>query len=329
MVGALAACSSAPATALPPPTITITSPAPDAHVAATGDLPVTFAVGNFTLREPGACNGAPACGHVEIFVDGAACNRPGLPFNGRASELTATAKLSACPSIIGNHTISLRLHHDDYTPVTDAAGHVILSEVTVFDSGGLYCPTDYSLTPPLTATATTHSYPHADQVRDPAKDYLAVLETDVGRIVWRFRPTAPLATNSYVFLALHHFFDGIAFHRVVPQFLAQAGDPNTLGSDRSTWGYGGPGYKFADELVPPPTYPPYVVASANSGNANGSQFFITTGTASHVVTPIYTVFGDVIEGMDVLGKLAPSPDPGGWTPPDVPTRIKELHVCER
>src|SRR5450755_1401435 len=106
-----------------------------------------------------------------------------------------------------------------------------------------YCPAGYTLTPFLSATATTHKYAMADQVADASKDYVAVLETDAGRIVWHFHQSvAPLATNSFIFLALHHYFDGIAFHRVVPSFVAQGGDPNTLQSNRSTWGQGNPGY---------------------------------------------------------------------------------------
>src|SRR5512142_1243051 len=149
-------------------------------------------------------------------------------------------------------------------PTTDDAG----------DAGGEYCPAGYSLTPFLSDTAT-HKFTKADQVADPSKDYVAVLETDAGRIVWHFhQSTASLATNSFIFLALHHYFDGIAFHRVITGMIAQGGDPNTLQTNRTTWGTGGPGYSFADELTPTPVYAALTVAMANSGpNTNGSQFF--------------------------------------------------------
>ena len=116
------------------------------------------------------------------------------------------------------------------------------------DAGGEYCPAGYTLTPFLTPIATTHTYTMADQVADPTKDYVAVLVTTApGTLVWHFRQsTAPLATNSFIFLALHHYFDGIAFHRVVPNFVAQGGDPNTISGPRTTWGQGGPGYQFND-----------------------------------------------------------------------------------
>jgi len=194
-----------------------------------------------------------------------------------------------------------------------------------------YCPAGYTLTPFLSATATTHSYPKAEPVVDSTKDYTAVLETGAGRIVWHFHlSAAPVATNSFIFLALHHFFDGIAFHRVVPGFVAQGGDPNTISGPRTTWGAGGPGYKFPDELTPPPTYPPSTVAMANNGpDTNGSQFFITLADLSATLGPTYTVFADVTEGASFLTKISPSPDAQGNTPPTTPTIMTDVHICQK
>jgi len=201
------------------------------------------------------------------------------------------------------------------------------------DGGGTeYCPAGYTLTPFLTATATTHKFTKADQVADSTKDYMAVLETTAGRIVWHFHQSvAPLATNSFIFLALHHYFDGIAFHRVVPGFVAQGGDPNTISGARSTWGMGGPGYTFADELTPPPDYAAYTVAMANSGpNTNGSQFFIDLADENGVLNPkAYTMFADLTEGMSVLPMIATSPDPNGFTPPTTPTVMTDVHICQK
>ncbi len=197
---------------------------------------------------------------------------------------------------------------------------------------GEYCPTGYSLTPFLTATATTHKFSKADQVADPNKDYVAVLETDApGRIVWHLhQSTAPLATNSFVFLALNHYFDGIAFHRVITGVIAQGGDPNTLNANRTTWGTGGPGYSFADELTPTPVYSALTVAMANAGpNTNGSQFFINMTDNSQTFSPDYTLFADVTEGSDVLPNIATSPDANGTTPPTTPTRMTDVHICEK
>ncbi len=222
------------------------------------------------------------------------------------------------------------------TPVTSDSGTPDggSSDATSGDSeagGGEYCPAGYTLTPFLAPTATTHTYAKADQVADSTKDYMAVLETTApGRIVWHFhQSTAPLATNSFIFLALHHFFDGIAFHRVVPGFVAQGGDPNTISMPRSTWGTGGPGYMFADELTPAPTYAANTVAMANSGaNTNGSQFFITLASLP-TLPPNYTLFADVIEGAAVLPTIATSPDPQGMTPPATPTVMTDVHICQK
>jgi len=199
------------------------------------------------------------------------------------------------------------------------------------EAGGEYCPAGYTLTPFLSATATTHTYAKADQVVDSTKDYMAVLVTTApGTIVWHFHQSvAPIATNSFIFLALHHFFDGIAFHRVVPSFVAQGGDPNTISGPRNTWGMGGPGYSFVDELTPAPVYAANTVAMANSGpNTNGSQFFITLADLT-TLPPDYTLFADVTEGSAILPLFATSPDPQGMTPPATPTVMTDVHICQK
>ena len=200
-------------------------------------------------------------------------------------------------------------------------------------AAGEYCPAGYTLTPFLSDTATTHKFSKADQVADPNKDYVAVLETDAGRVVWHFhQSTAPLATNSFIFLALHHYFDGIAFHRVITNVIAQGGDPKTLqpNGGANVWGTGGPGYAFADELTPTPVYSALTVAMANSGpNTNGSQFFINMTDNSSNFQPLYTLFADVIEGSDTLPKIATSPDSQGLTPPATPTVMTDVHICEK
>jgi peptidylprolyl isomerase len=219
---------------------------------------------------------------------------------------------------------------------TDAGPDAIVSDGPADDGADAapaeYCPAGYTLTPFLTDSATTHKFSSAQQVADANKDYVAVLETDApGRIVWHFhQSTAPLATNSFIFLALHHFFDGIAFHRVIPNGIAQGGDPKTLlpNGTANVWGTGGPGYAFADELTPTPVYSALTVAMANSGpNTNGSQFFINMVTNSY--PPDYTLFADVIEGASVLPLIATSPDAQGFTPPATPTRMTDVHICEK
>jgi peptidylprolyl isomerase len=195
------------------------------------------------------------------------------------------------------------------------------------DSGtGLYCPSGYTLTPYLTETALTHTYSQADQVLDAQKDYVAVLETDQGRIVLHLLSTdAPITCNSFVFLTLHHFFDGIAFHRVLDGFFAQGGDPNTIYGPSSTWGTGGPGYSFGLEVTPTLNYDgPGVVGMARTSdpNSNGSQFFITF-SAQHSLDQMYTIFAEVTEGMDVLPNIVRG------QPPANPTRMTQVHACEQ
>ena len=137
-------------------------------------------------------------------------------------------------------------------------------------------------------------------VIDLNKEYLAYLETEHGEVVIQFYPQqAPVAVNNFVFLAQEGWFDGITFHRVIPGFMAQAGDPSGTGQ-------GTPGYFFANEIDENLRFDRAgVVGMANLGeNTNGSQFFITYD-ARHSLNGNYTIFGQVISGMDVLERLAP------------------------
>lgn len=134
---------------------------------------------------------------------------------------------------------------------------------------------------------------------DPLKKYTATLHTSKGDIVIELYPDkAPLAVNSFVFLARNGWFNGNIFHRVVTGFVAQAGDPT--GS-----GFGGPGYAFDNEISDLKFDKVGMVGMANSGaGSNGSQFFITYRPAPEL-DGSYTIFGYVIAGMDVVSKLAP------------------------
>ncbi len=146
---------------------------------------------------------------------------------------------------------------------------------------------------------------------DPTKQYVATLHTEKGDIVIELAADkAPLAVNSFIFLARNGWFDNITFHRVVPGFVAQAGDP-------SGTGYGTPGYAFKNEISPDLTFDaPGVVGMANAGaDSNGSQFFITYN-AQPSLDGKYTVFGHVIQGMDVATSLTPrDPSQSGDLPP--------------
>jgi len=146
---------------------------------------------------------------------------------------------------------------------------------------------------------------------DPTKQYVATLHTEKGDIVLElFADKAPLAVNNFIFLAQNGWYDGVTFHRVIPGFVAQAGDP-------SGTGYGTPGYAFKNEISPDLKFDgPGVVGMANAGaDSNGSQFFITYAPQPNLDGG-YTVFGRVIQGMDVATSLTPrDPSSSGDLPP--------------
>jgi cyclophilin family peptidyl-prolyl cis-trans isomerase len=135
---------------------------------------------------------------------------------------------------------------------------------------------------------------------DSQKEYIVTLETEKGDIVLELFPDkAPLAVNNFVFLIRQGWYDNVTFHRVIPNYVAQAGDP-------SGTGYGGPGYAFINEVVAGLEFDREgMLAMANAGEgSNGSQFFITYGPAT-TLNGRYTIFGQVIDGMDTLRNLTP------------------------
>lgn len=135
---------------------------------------------------------------------------------------------------------------------------------------------------------------------DPARQYRARIETDLGGIVIElFADKAPKTVNNFVFLAREGFYDGVIFHRVISDFMAQTGDPTGKGS-------GGPGYRFDDEFGPGLKHDAKgIVSMANAGaNTNGSQFFITHRATPHLDGK-HAVFGRVVEGQDVLMSIQP------------------------
>jgi cyclophilin family peptidyl-prolyl cis-trans isomerase len=156
-------------------------------------------------------------------------------------------------------------------------------------------------------------------VIDPAKSYTATMETTAGTMVLELFPQeAPLAVNNFVFLANDHFYDGVIFHRVIRGFMIQGGDPTGTGR-------GGPGYRFPDEPVQRP-YSRGTLAMANAGpNTNGSQFFIMH--ADYPLPPNYTIFGQLIEGEDVLDKIATAPT-GPQDRPLNPVEIQSVRILE-
>ena len=140
----------------------------------------------------------------------------------------------------------------------------------------------YSAAPPMTI--------------DTSKQYIATIETEKGKLILElFASDVPLTVNNFVFLAREGFYDGTTFHRIIPDFMAQGGDPTGTGT-------GTPGYYFADEFTEH-THVAGALSMANSGaNTNGCQFFITY-TPQHHLDGRHSVFGQLTEGMDVLERI--------------------------
>jgi cyclophilin family peptidyl-prolyl cis-trans isomerase len=158
---------------------------------------------------------------------------------------------------------------------------------------------------------------------DGSKKYTATFDTSLGTMkADLFVADAPLAVNNFVFLARQGFYDGVTFHRVIPNFMAQTGDPTGTGT-------GGPGYRFNDEPVSK-KYERGTLAMANAGpNTNGSQFFIVH--KDYPLPPNYTIFGMLTDGLDVLDKIATSPTgpgKGGPDTPRTPITINSITISE-
>lgn len=159
--------------------------------------------------------------------------------------------------------------------------------------------------PGLMPTATTHTYSAPPPMSiDPSKRYTATIATPRGNIVVELLPDiAPQTVNNFVFLARQNFYNGLTWHRVLPGFMAQGGDPRGDGT-------GGPGYSIPAEFTDQILFDqPGLVAMARSNDPDsaGSQFFITTAPAPHLNSQ-YTIFGRVIEGQDVVDGI-PLRDP--------------------
>ena len=161
---------------------------------------------------------------------------------------------------------------------------------------------------------------------DPDAIYGAHIRTNKGDITLElFASEAPKTVNNFVFLAREGFYDGVIFHRVMKEFMIQAGDPKGNGS-------GGPGYRFADERVSR-SYSKGILAMANAGpNTNGSQFFIVHGSQISL-PPSYTIFGQVTGGLDTVDEIADSPvratGRGEVSSPIEPIVIDSIEITKR
>ena len=176
--------------------------------------------------------------------------------------------------------------------------------------------------PPETAPAAepkTYSAPPS-MIIDTNKEYTATIETEKGDIVLElFASDVPITVNNFVFLAREGFYNGTTFHRVIPGFMAQGGDPTGTGT-------GSPGYTFVDEFTEH-AHVTGALSMANSGpNTNGCQFFITYAP-QHYLDGKHAVFGQVIGGMDILESLTPR-DPS-QNPDFEGDRVIQITINER
>ena len=155
---------------------------------------------------------------------------------------------------------------------------------------------------------------------DLAKTYEATLHTSEGDITIEFYAAdAPQTVNNWLFLAGEGFYDGVIFHRTIPGFMIQGGDPTGTGS-------GGPGYQFRDEFHSKTSYERGTVAMANAGpNTNGSQFFSMHD--DYGLPNAYSIFGKVTEGMDVVDAIAAKPA-GAQDRPQDPVSINSVTITE-
>lgn len=183
---------------------------------------------------------------------------------------------------------------------------------------------------PDSSTMGYAQYPGPPEMKiDASKTYYATIETNRGDIVIQlYADVAPNTVNNFVCLATEDYYDGVVFHRVMRDFMIQAGDPTATGR-------GGPGYQINDELPGEElNYVEGTVAMANAGpNTNGSQFFINHANNTNNLQKNYTIFGQVVEGMDVVNTIAEVPvspnESGENSKPAVTITILDITITEQ
>ncbi len=166
----------------------------------------------------------------------------------------------------------------------------------------------YSTATPLMSSSSVASPLVTPSPTMNAQNPVITMQTSMGTVkIELFADKVPNTVENFVKLSKDKFYNGILFHRVIPGFMAQSGDPNTKDSDPYNDGMGGPGYKFADEFVSSLSNVRGTIAMANSGpNTNGSQFFINVVDNTYLNNK-HTVFGKVIEGLDIVDKIVNVP----------------------
>ncbi len=155
-----------------------------------------------------------------------------------------------------------------------------------------------------------------------------IIKTDFGDIRFSLLPDiAPETVRNFSKLAKSGFYNGTLFHRVIPGFMIQGGDPNTKNSDKSTWGQGGPGYNLKAEFNSRSHLRGIVsMARANDPDSAGSQFFIVTSDSTFLDRQ-YTVFGEVVDGIEVADKIVNLPRDGNDCP-EQEVKMLEVTISE-
>jgi cyclophilin family peptidyl-prolyl cis-trans isomerase len=201
---------------------------------------------------------------------------------------------------------------------------VLVLGIATLVSGGSNTTEDRCPKPDGSSPRTTRFAAPPSVCIDAARAYVAEMNTSKGNITIALdAKRAPNTVNNFVVLARFHFYDGLTFHRIVPNFVIQGGDPQGDGG-------GGPGYTFRDELPPPGQYKIGSVAMANSGpDTNGSQFFIVSGDTGVNLEPKYSLFGEVTAGLDVVEAIEALGNPDDRTGrPREPVTIHSVTIKE-
>ncbi len=160
---------------------------------------------------------------------------------------------------------------------------------------------------------------------DPTASYTAVFDTNMGEIVAELdAEAAPLTVNNFVFLARHHYYDGVSFHRVISDFMIQGGDAN--GNPPGT---GGPGYTIDEEVPEAGEYQvgSLAMAKREPASTTGAQFFIVTGEAGEALPPLYSLFGQVTEGLEVVMDIEQT-ETGAGNAPTEDVIINSITITE-
>ena len=261
-----------------------------------------------------------------VFVVRSAAMRPHLPLSfallvGACSSPTANVIVDAAATDAGTAP-------DIGSPAVDVPAAVDVRPTVDVQPAVDVPARTYTPMPALSETPVRRFDAAPAAMLVAGSDYRATIVTDAGTFtIDLFEDATPISVNSFVWLARHRFYEGIAFHRVIEGFVAQGGDPNTVSGARTTWGRGGPGYMFGTEVTDELRFDgPGVLGMARSAslNSNGSQFYLTLAKASHLDGQ-YTVFGRVLgsDGLAVLDRIERG---AADAPPTTPTRIMSVTI---